>query len=103
MSNHQLYQTLGALVLILAQLVSAEETPTVQFSVTPSDFSVGTQFSSKCIIDGFDPTTKFQYSVVFYVKPTDSRVLAKLKKSPRIDLEVASWTVYPQSTYTVIS
>lgn len=92
---------LGALTLLQAFSAQTFDVPKADFSVLPDAFSLGSQFTATCTVSGFDPSKYFQYSVVFYVKPSETR-LAVFKKTPRIDLDLAKWSVYPSSTITFL-
>ena len=69
---------------------------TAEFVVTPEDFSLGSQFTAKCKVSGFDSSKYFSYSADFYLNPSDSRIL---RKNPRIDFDLAKWTVMKSSIF----
>lgn len=82
-------------VLFLFQLSTAKIT--AEFSVTPDDFSLGTQFTAKCTVSGFETSKYFSHAAVFYLNPSDSQIR---RNNPKIDFDLATWTVMKSSKFT---
>lgn len=79
-------------VFYLCQFSTGEIT--AEFSVTPDDFSLGTQFTAKCKVNGIDTSKYFSYAAVFYLNPSDSKIR---RNSPKINFVLATWTVMKSS------